>query len=147
MNADPPSAEPAHLLWRLLALVYDSLPVLALWLLFSAAVVLLHRGPVAPWTLGFWLQAIALWLLTGGYAVASWHRGGQTLGMRPWRLHVVDPQGRAPSIAALWRRYALATLSLAAFGLGFLWSLIDSERRAWHDIGSSTWLLRRTGSR
>ena len=43
---------------------------------------------------------------------------------------------------ALALRYAVATLSLAAGGLGFLWSLIDRERRTWHDLASGTVLVR-----
>lgn len=137
------AAEPAHLGWRLLAMLYDSLPVIALWFACSAVVLLLRAGaPVLPWTPAFWLQALALWLLTGAYLVLSWQRGGQTLGMRPWRLRVVAEDGGVPATADLCRRYALATLSVAACGLGLLWSLIDGERRALHDLGSATRLVR-----
>lgn len=138
-----PPAEPAHLGWRLLGMLYDSLPVIALWFVCSAIVLVLRGGaPVLPWSTAFWLQALALWLLTGAYLVLSWRHGGQTLGMRPWRLRVVAENGSAPSLDALCRRYALATLSLATVGLGLLWSLIDGERRALHDLGSATRLVR-----
>lgn len=137
------AAEPAHLIWRLTALVYDSLPVLALWLLVSGVVLALHGfTPLPPWSLGFWLQNLLLWLVTGLYAVESWARGGQTLGMRPWRLKVVAADGRLATRAQLWRRYAWATLALAAAGLGLLWSLWEPQRRGWHDLASATWLLR-----
>jgi uncharacterized RDD family membrane protein YckC len=33
-------------------------------------------------------------------------------------------------------------VSLAAAGLGFLWSLVDAERRTWHDLASGTVLVR-----
>ncbi len=133
----------AHLGWRLLAMVYDSLPVLALWLLVSAIALLLHGGqPIAPWSLAFWLQVMAIWGITGAYAVISWRRGGQTLGMRPWRLTVATFDGKVPTTAQLWRRYALANVSIALAGLGLLWSLLDPRRRCWHDIGSSTQLVR-----
>jgi len=136
-------AVPAHLGWRLLALVYDSLPVLALWFAASGASLLLRGGvPILPWTPTFWVQNLALWLITGGYAVLSWRRGGQTIGMRPWRLRVVRDDGTPPGSAQLWRRYAWATLSLAAGGLGFAWSLLDRERRTWHDRASGTRLVR-----
>ncbi len=138
-----PPAEPTHLGWRLLALVYDALPVLALWLLASALILALRGGtPVQPWTSMFWLQNLLLWAIAGVYVVTSWRRGGQTLGMRPWRLRVVDEEGRTPGLAALWQRYGWATLSLAVFGLGFLWSLLEPQRRCWHDLASSTWLVR-----
>jgi uncharacterized RDD family membrane protein YckC len=140
---DPIPAQPAHLGWRLLALVYDSLPIIALWFLASALVLLLRGGiPVTPWSAAFWLQNLALWGLTGLYAVESWRRGGQTLGMRPWRLCVVDAGGRSADRRRLWRRYALATLSLGLAGAGFLWSLLDPERRSLHDLLSGTRLVR-----
>ncbi len=142
-NAQRPASEPAHLGWRLVALVYDSLPVIALWFVFSALVLALRGGtPVVPWTWAFWLQALGLWGLTGLYTVGSWRRGGQTLGMRPWRLKVVGEDGGAVGLAALWQRYAWASVSLAIVGSGFLWSLLDGQRRTLHDIQSGTRLVR-----
>ncbi|MFA5683168.1 MAG: RDD family protein [Lysobacteraceae bacterium] len=138
-----PAAAPAHLVWRLLAMLYDSLPIFALWLAFSAIMLALRGGaPVVPWTPAFWLQAAALWTLTGAYLVFSWRRGGQTLGMRPWRLQLVGTQDARPGVGVLWQRHAWATLSLALGGLGFLWSLFDRERRSLHDLLSGTRLLR-----
>jgi uncharacterized RDD family membrane protein YckC len=84
-------------------------------------------------------------LLVGfGYFGLSWRRGGQTIGMRAWRLRLVAVGGpaRTPGWGALVVRYGVAALSLAAFGLGFLWSLFDRERRTWHDIASRTRVLR-----
>lgn len=138
-----PAPAPAALPWRLLAAVYDALPVLALWMLASALVLALRGNrPFEPLSVGQVLLWLACWLVTGLYAVLSWHRGGQTLGMRPWRLRVVDAHGGRAGWRALWLRYAVATLSLAAAGLGFLWSLIDRERRTWHDMASRTRLVR-----
>lgn len=145
MNAPRSStpAQPAHLGWRLLALIYDSLPVLALWFAVSAVVLLLRGGaPLLPWTPSWWLQLVALWGVTGAYLVESWFRGGQTLGMRPWRLKVVADSGQRATRGQLWRRFVWATLSGLAAGTGFLASLLDSERRAWHDRVSATRLLR-----
>lgn len=137
------AARPAFLGWRLLAMVYDALPVLALWFVVSVLSLALRGGqPIAPWTAAFWLQDLVLWGVTGLYAVESWRRGGQTLGMRPWRLKVVADDGTQANRAQLWKRYAAATLSLAAAGLGFLWSLIDAESRTWHDRLSGTRLVR-----
>lgn len=144
MDTPPRSkAHPAHLGWRLLALVYDSLPVLALWLTASAAVLLLRGGqPVTPFGPAWWLQLLGLWGLTGVYAVESWCRGGQTLGMRPWRLMVVDASGHLASRRRLWQRFAWATLAWLPAGLGVLISLLDGERRALHDRLSGTRLVR-----
>jgi uncharacterized RDD family membrane protein YckC len=144
MNAPLPTlARPAHLGWRLFALVYDFFPALALWFAVGGGLLLVRGGvPVAPGTPASWLELFLLWAVTGGYALLSWRRGGQTLGMRPWRLKVTAADGQRAGLRALAIRYAVATLSLAVFGLGFWWSLFERERRTWHDLASGTVLVR-----
>jgi uncharacterized RDD family membrane protein YckC len=138
-----PSALPAALGWRLLAAIYDGFPLLAIWFATAAGVLLLRGGtPVAPGSPGAVLE-LGLMLLAGfGYFGLSWRRGGQTLGMRAWRLRLQCAGGGVPGWGALARRYGVALISLAAFGLGFLWSLVDRDRRTWHDLASGTVLLR-----
>jgi uncharacterized RDD family membrane protein YckC len=149
---DPFAATPksrAHIGWRLLALLYDFWPALALWMLLSAAFTLLYyltghgvRQNIAPFSalqVALWL---ACWLVTGAYAVISWRRGGQTLGMRPWRLQVVAADGGAPSWRALCVRYAAATFSLLLAGLGFWWAWVDRKRLTLHDRASGTRMIR-----
>ena len=123
---------------------------LALWLLlsaiFTAAFTFLGhqdaRENIAPFSAWQWLLWAVCWAVTGWYATASWRRGGQTLGMRPWRLKVTALDGGAPSLATLWRRYALATLSTLAGGLGFWWAWLDRDRLTWHDRYSGTRMVR-----
>lgn len=127
--------------WRLLALLYDAFPALALWFVVAAAFTLAHGDAVRGGALGL-LEFVALWLVAGLYATWSWHRGGQTLGMRPWRLHLVAADGGRPGWRALWLRYALGGLSLLLGGLGFWWAWLDRDRLTWHDRLSRTRLLR-----
>jgi uncharacterized RDD family membrane protein YckC len=94
---------------------------------------------------GGWLglaEFAAMWLVTGLYATRSWQRGGQTLGLRAWRLRVVTANGDAPGAGAAWRRYAVAGVSLLALGAGFWWAWFDRDRLTWHDRASGTRLLR-----
>jgi len=139
-----PTALPAHLGWRLLALVYDAMPNIAIWFAVSgvALAVVPGHAPFAPWSLGQMALWGLCWGTSGLYAVMSWKGIGQTLGMRPWRLKVLGTDGRVAGARALWVRYAVATLSLALAGLGFAWSLVDRERRTWHDLASGTVLVR-----
>lgn len=131
----------AHIGWRLLALLYDLFPVAGLWFLVAAVFVLLHGDAVTGGALGL-LEFIVLWSVTGAYAVLSWRRGGQTLGMRPWRLRVVAADGARAPVRALLVRYAVGNLSLLAGGLGFWWAWIDRNGLAWHDRASGTRLVR-----
>lgn len=147
--ASTPDRPRALVGWRLLALFYDLWPVVALWMLVSAAFNVGYllaghdtREYVAPFTLLGWLLWLACWLVAGAYAVLSWRRGGQTLGMRPWRLRVVDAAGGIATTQALSRRYAVATLSLLAAGAGFWWAWLDRDRLTWHDRASGTRLVR-----
>jgi len=139
----PVSAHPAHLGWRLIAIVYDLLPLMALWFVTSLAIYLLDgQKEVQPGSLGARVELAVLWLVTGAYFVLSWRRGGHTLGMRAWRLKVLGADGRPASWKALWIRYAVAGASLLALGLGFVWTLFDPERRSWHDLASRTRFVR-----
>lgn len=148
----PPTPHPRDSLlgWRLLALFYDLWPALALWMLLGTGFVIAFTltghatheniGPFSRWQWALWA---ACWAVTGGYATASWRRGGQTLGMRPWRLRLVaSGDAAAPSWAALWIRYAVGSVSLFAGGLGFWWALWDRDGLGWHDRASGTRLQR-----
>ena len=142
-EARPPSAQSVHLGWRLIAIVYDLFPLMALWFATSVLVYLAHdRAPVRPYSAGAWIELGLLWAVTGTYLVISWRLGGATIGMRPWRLKVLAADGRPAAVRSLWIRYAVATLSLLAGGLGFVWALFDEERRCWHDMAAGTRLVR-----
>lgn len=133
------------LLWRLLALLYDLFPALALWMLvgtvFTVAYTLsghAERENIPAFSTLQWLLWLCCWIVTGLYATLSWRRGGQTLGMRPWRLQVTTPDGTPPTRRQLWLRYSVGTVSLLLGGLGLWWALIDRQRLSWHDRASGT---------
>lgn len=137
-------AVPAHLGWRLLSLIYDALPMIAI-LFFSSIILLAVNGgkPATPGTLWAFFTVLVYWSIVGAYAVFSWHRGGQTMGMRPWRLLVVSKDGANASIKALCLRYAIASLS---GGLVLIWCLFDSQKRGLHDLASGTLMVRKEAS-
>lgn len=138
---DASDARPALVGWRLLALLYDLFPVAGLWFLVAAGFVAAHGDAVTGGMLGM-VEFAALVAVTGLYAVASWRRGGQTLGMRPWRLRVVAADGGRPTVRHLVVRYGVGIASLLAGGLGFWWAWLDPRGRAWHDRASGTRMVR-----
>ena len=139
-TAPRPVAVPAHAGWRLLALTYDLLPIIPLLFLVSGLFLWLNGGrTIESRPLLQWLDSLACWLLVGAYFVLSWRRGGQTIGMRPWRLRVVAASGLPARTRALCLRYVVATGTL---GLGLLWALFDRDRRALYDIAAGTAFVR-----
>lgn len=134
---------PAALGHRLAAIIYDLLPVAGILFVTAALLLLVAAGRVAaPGSLHAAGNALVLAAAAGGYYIASWRRGGQTLGARAWRLAVTDYRGRRPTLQASLLRATVGILGTALFGLGLLWSLIDRERRTWHDLASATRLVR-----
>ena len=138
-SKSPPPA--AGLFRRLAALFYDSLLLLALWFATSALLLAASGGqlsmPGRPlWLL--WLLRASLLAVTFLFWAGFWTHGGQTLGMRAWRLRLVSDDGGPITWPQAARRCLAASLSLAALGLGYLWILIDPQRRAWHDRLSGT---------
>lgn len=150
MERPAPHTKPRALIgWRLLALLYDLWPALALWMLVGAAFTLAYtlaghnvRQNITPFSALQIVLWVVCWLVTGAYATISWRKGGQTLGMRPWRLRVIDMHGNPAGLRALGVRYAIGTLSLLSGGLGFWWAWIDRERLTWHDRVSRTRMVR-----
>lgn len=70
-----------------------------------------------------------------------WTHGGQTLGMRAWRVRVVAPGGSPVTWNAAVRRFFGAILSWIALGAGFWSSLFRSDKLTWHDRLSGTRLV------
>lgn len=139
---------PAPLWRRLCAFGYDLLALIGLWFFITLIAVAINHGPVGAvieggavrvqnWAAQIALYAV-LWLATGVYYTLSWRHGGQTLGMRPWRLRAERADGRGIGHGLAWLRYLYVWLSLLPFGAGLLWCLVDRDRRALHDILADT---------
>jgi len=129
------------LLRRLASISYDLLLVTAL-LMVLTGLVFLSRGGNAFNPQSAWFR---LWLLTGWWAYFSWSwaSGGQTVGMRAWRLVLRRRNGTAVGLGFATLRYFAAWVSGLALGLGFVWCLIDRDGLTWHDRLSGTMLVRR----
>jgi uncharacterized RDD family membrane protein YckC len=124
---------PASLLRCLGAMLYDSLIVLALWLVTLFVVVAVAgRAVVGPT-----LQSL-LFIELFAFFTASWVLRGQTVGMLAWHLTVVTSTGMRLTWQQALRRFIGAALAFATFGLGYLWKFIDPGRRTWPDLLSGT---------
>ncbi len=138
MNTETP-APPVSLGLRLLALLYDLLPLLGLWFVAGVIGIAVTGGALDPHRLGHKILTQTLVLaFSAGYFVISWTRGGQTIGMRAWKLRLTMRDGSRVLLLSALLRFFLACLSLALLGAGFWWSLFDSQRRTVHDALSHT---------
>ena len=148
-------------LWRrLTALVYDLLIVVAIVMVvgllcqLATGGELIHTGDstVVP----IWYQLLQ-GVVVAAYFISSWRRGGQTVGMRPWRIRLTRDDGGTPT----WQQTIIRVLVAAAplvllmltpmLGLRTtLWTLLivwtgwfavalfDRRRRVLHDLAAGT---------
>lgn len=131
---------PCGLLRRLAIIVYDAAIVIALLILATGLAMLAgFGGRTAMKDPLFTLYLFAIWFLYLGWC---WHKGGMTVGMRAWRVRIENEAGNQPGWGQVAIRFFVSLVSLAAAGIGFFWSLADSRKRTWHDILSSTRLVR-----
>ncbi len=131
--------QPAGFLRRIAAVFYDSLLVAAVLFLATLPFIAMRSGePVEP---GDPVYQIVLLVVTYSFFVGFWTRRGRTLGMQSWGLQLQDAAGAPPTIVACSVRFAVAIVSWAVFGLGFLWQLVDKDNLTWHDRASGTRLV------
>jgi uncharacterized RDD family membrane protein YckC len=136
----PASLDPQpSLLRRLAAILYDGLLLIALWMGAGALWIAFQGGAAAPAGDGLF----RLYLLAVAYAffIGFWVWGGQTLGMRAWRLQLVDARGDRVTPRAASHRFVTALLSWLPAGIGFFWALFDRQGLTWHDRLSRTYLV------
>ena len=137
--SEPAASLPAPPLWRrLLAFAYDLLALIGLWVFVTLIAVAINDGTAVvgwPRLLGLYP---ALWLVTGAYFALSWRYGGQTLGMRPWRLLAERHDGAPLGLGRSCWRYLCGWLNALPAGAGWLLCLFDADRRSLHDRLSGT---------
>ena len=135
MTALASNLRPAPLRFRLAAMLYDALLLVAIWVTTIVALVTLLGDAVV----GAWVQSV---LFVEAYALLAfcWCRRGQTLGMLAWRLRLLS-DGRFTPAQAL-RRFAAGLASFATLGLGFFWMWFDRERKSWPDRFSKSVIVR-----
>lgn len=134
-------ARATQLFRRLAAALYDWL-ILGGLLVFSSFILIALRGGEAMPPGDLLFQAFLL-VQVAAFFAGFWWYGGQTPGLRTWRLRVVRADGGPLSPREAVLRFVLAILSVALLGFGFWWVLVDGEGRSWHDRLSGT---RLTGS-
>ena len=127
------------LLRRLAVCFYDALLLFGVLFVATLLVVAANRGePVPPQHPG---MTTLLFFVSFFYFGYFWTRWGQTLGMKAWKVRVIDRRGGPISWWQALLRFLVALASWGVVGLGFLWALVDRDRQTWHDRYSETRLV------
>ncbi|MGQ9659705.1 MAG: RDD family protein [Thermochromatium sp.] len=140
MSFDLSQAQTPSILRRLGAFLYDGLLLISV-LMIALGLVVVPYGVITGEELyqhHLLLERIYLLLVSGAFYVYFWTHGGQTLGMKAWRLKVIAQDGTPVSFDAAVKRFVWSIVSLIPLGLGLWWSLFNSQGLAWHDIRSNT---------
>lgn len=124
---------------RLAVILYDILLLIAL--LFVATALLLPLNAGEAFTAQQFYFPLYLLLVSFFFYAWFWTHGGQTLGLRAWKLKVLTLDRQPVSWKQAAFRFIFALFSWLCFGLGFWWILIDKDRRSWHDRLSKTALF------
>ena len=128
------------LLRRLLAILYDSLLLFSM--LFFATLILMPATGGEAFTGANHLYHLYLSGCSFLYFGWQWVHGGQTLGMKAWRIQVITIHGYGINWTQAGVRFLAAALSWLLLGAGFLWAYFDREALAFHDRFSGTRLTR-----
>ncbi len=120
----------ASFLRRLIAMIYDSFLLFSVLFLAACLAYPLTKGEVS---LGY---QIYLFIVCFLYFAWSWIHGGQTLGMKAWRIQLQSINGQAITWRQAWLRFLMSIVSWLPLGLGFLW-----PKRSWHGWLSDTRII------
>ena len=137
----------AGLFRRLFAISYDGFLLIAILFVVSAIATAINGGKaVEPGDTLYPVLVLLIFLLSYLYFSWFWINGGQSLGMKTWRIQLkrndqgkISDQPIGHKTAAI--RFFSAIISWGFFGLGFIWSLFDKQNRCWHDLSSKTVLI------
>lgn len=132
----------AGLFRRLFAIFYDCFLLIAILFIVSAIATALNQGKaVEPSDALYPVFVIIIFSLSYLYFAWFWIHGGQSLGMKTWRIQLQSSNNKAISWKTAAIRFITAIFSWGFFGAGFLWALLDKKNRCWHDITSKTVLI------
>lgn len=134
--------ENCSFLRRLGAMIYDSMLLFSLLLFATIPYVFFVGGEVI--NSGDYFFQIYLIIIILLYFILPWKIRGQTLGMQSWKIKLVQERDDSISYVTYGqgiKRIFFSCLSWAPLGLGFIWSLFDQEKLAWHDRLSKTKLI------
>lgn len=142
MDEQSTTGATAGLFRRLAAMFYDLLLMVALWFVATFAMLPLTGGEAiltsSQGLLGHFYHALLL-LLAVAYFGLCWTRGGQTLGLKAWRIRLEGMDGRSPGWGDALLRFTTGAASVLLAVIG-LWRL-RMPGWSWSNLGDVLLLL------
>lgn len=121
-----------------MAVSYDLLLLLAWLFIATLPIIALNDGEAIGDSNPFFIAY--LWLASFVFYGWFWTHGGQTLGMRAWRIRLVSRRTHNVSWQQAWLRFACALPAWLLLGLGIWWQYLGSDKQSWPDRVSGTGL-------
>ena len=134
----------APLYRRLAAMIYDSLIVFALIILAEfvmTGIYVATNGEPPGGNIPASIHYSVMFIICFFYYTHSWLRGGQTIGMKSWRIKLVSEYKPQMRISQCMLRTGVGFFSILVVGLGYWWALFDKRQRSWHDMESMTRII------
>ncbi len=125
------SSSPSYILRRLIAFLYDSLLLIAVFFVVTSIAIAFNDGNAIE----NHVFKVVLYLVGFVFFAWFWRNGGQTLGMQAWRIKVVSDTNNKLTYKQCAQRYLSGTL---LFGITLVAALFSASGRAWHDRLSGT---------
>lgn len=120
------------------AIFYDLLLVIAIFFIATALLLPFNHGEAIQAPILYPLYLFSISFFFYGW---FWTHGGQTLGLRAWKLRLSNNHGTNISWQQALIRYLTASFSWLIFGLGILWRLWNKEHKTWQDLSSKSHII------
>lgn len=135
-------AEPryANALRRIAAIFYDS--ILLTGILFTATAFLLTFNHGEAFRPGNLIYSSVLVLISGAFFIWFWTHGGQTLGMRAWKIRLERADGAPCDTKTALSHWIIGLILGSLLGIGWWYALIDPKGRALQDLFCRTRVVR-----
>lgn len=124
-------------LFRHIAMMaYDLLLTLSVLLLAGFIAVAFNRGEaISSSNPFFMLYILGVWFFFYGWFLTH---GGQTLGMRAWKVYLVSNQRYNVTWLQVAIRFVTNIIAWLPLGLGFWWQYLGKDKQTWPDYFSGT---------
>ena len=123
----------------LLAIIYDLFLLLGVLLFLTVIFSFFNHGEPPKSSNIFYRLSLLITIIF--FYHYSWHKSGQTLGMKSWKLKLISQNNKPITLKQSIIRIILGITNIFLLGLGFFWKYTNSSRLTLMDYFSKTQLI------